>query len=158
MSGNLAYLDPIPGERWVTVKGFEDYEVSDRGRVRSYKTLHRKHGRAKVDAIRSHVENNGITKATAWLQPTMLKLHSSPTTPGYYAKMVLLYSENSDARANYMINRLVYENFVGPILEGMDVCHKNEDETDDRPDNLYLRESSLRSLAGRLAQLEARAR
>lgn len=35
-----------------------------------------------------------------------------------------------------MVHRLVYEAFVGPIPEGMFVCHNNGDPLDNRPDNL----------------------
>lgn len=38
----------------------------------------------------------------------------------------------------FLIHRLVYETFIGPIPEGMQVNHINEDKTDNRLENLNL--------------------
>lgn len=38
----------------------------------------------------------------------------------------------------YLVHRLVYETFLGPIPEGMEVNHINEDKTDNRLENLNL--------------------
>ena len=46
-------------------------------------------------------------------------------------------SKNSVIR-NFQVNRLIWESFNGPIPEGMQVNHINEDKTDNRLENLNL--------------------
>lgn len=40
-------------------------------------------------------------------------------------------------RKNYSVHRVIYEAFHGPIPNGLLICHKNDDPTDNRIENLY---------------------
>ena len=55
-------------------------------------------------------------------------------TSGYY----YFTPKINGHQKGYLVHRLVYETFVGPIPEGMQVNHINEDKTDNRPENLNL--------------------
>ena len=97
-------------ETWKPVEGHESYEVSDLGRVRSFKGLGPKPAR--------------LTEPKA-IQP-------ASHTGGY---LQLIVSDRG-VKCRWYLHRLVLETFLGPIPEGMDVCHNNGIRTDNRLSNL----------------------
>lgn len=86
---------------------FPDYEVSDLGRVRSWKIW----GRKATDP------------------PRLL----TPGNTTLYDFVVLL---NGDKRRNCLVHRLVLEAFVGPCPEGMEARHLNGSSRDNSLENL----------------------
>lgn len=97
-------------ERWRPIAHHPLYDVSDRGRVRSWNS----HGnRAK--------------------RPKVLKL--PPGNHGY--PVVKLYDGGGkDTARDWLVHRLVLDTFVGECPEGMECCHNNGIRTDNRLDNL----------------------
>lgn len=83
-------------ERWRTVEGFEDYEVSDLGRVRSWKR-----------------QGSGGRRET----PVLLALAKRQ---GYMG--VSPYGQNG-VRKNVCVHCLVLEAFVGPCPPDHECCH-----------------------------------
>lgn len=109
--------DDQPIERWLPIPGWEgSYEVSDHGRVRS------------LDRIvpTSH-------RRTRMARGRILK-------PGYVRgvhQFVNLSRKRGDGKAtSRYVHQLVLEAFVGPCPSGMEVCHWNDDGTDNRLSNL----------------------
>lgn len=97
-------------ERWTAVPGYEGYyEVSDQGRVRSYRTRPR-----------------SSQKVTT--QPRLLKLVN-----GTYLSVVLCGDEG---RRTWTVHRLVALAFLGPCPDGMETRHLNGDAHDCRLSNL----------------------
>lgn len=137
MAGNYAHLDPIEGEVWKTIKDFGDYEVSDRGRVRSYKQLIRGHGRTKIELVRDDIERNGVTAVTGWMKPHLM---TGSNNTKFYERDKLgnrtIQLCGDGRHETHSIARIVYEAFVGPVLDGHVVCHHVGTE-DDTPGNLY---------------------
>lgn len=102
-------------ENWRPVIGFEDfYEVSDHGQVRG---IPRTVGAA-----------NGKTKQ---LRTRVLRGYATKSGHRY----VDLYQ--GCERTKVAIHRLVLESFVGPAPDGREGCHRNDDPTDNRVQNLY---------------------
>lgn len=96
-------------ERWKPVVGWPGYEVSDRGRMRSWKKCRR-------------TPNEPLPRAlNTWNIPR-----------GY--EVVTLKDRGS--RSNEYVHTIVMAAFVGPRPEGMQVCHWNGDEADNRLGNL----------------------
>lgn len=94
-------------EQWKPILSFPDYEVSNHGNVRSWKTHHKR--RAK--------------------QPHLLKPLS-----GLRQQRVALWR---DRKPHYrLIHRLVLEAFIGPCPDGMETCHNDSDYTNNHLDNL----------------------
>lgn len=100
-------------EEWRGVPSEPLLEVSSWGRVRSlpYETP-MPNGGVKINKVS---ETYGII---------------SRTSPNYAKKHIVF------RRKTYKVSRLVAEAFLGPIPEGLDVSHKNEDSFDNRPSNL----------------------
>lgn len=46
------------------------------------------------------------------------------------------YKKVNINRKNYLVHRLVFESFVGPLTAGLVVCHRNNDRASNRPENL----------------------
>lgn len=100
-------------ERWVTVKGWPEYEVSSLGRVRSLE--------------RTVMRGNGIPQR---IQARMLKM--PPDEHGY--PQVRL-SNTKRGQKTFHVHVLVAKAFLGKCPADCDrVCHKN-----DVPDNNYWR-------------------
>lgn len=105
----------MKSEIWKDIVGFEGlYEVSNYGSVRSIPCNGKGIGKGK--SRKGGVLSIRLTKAG-------------------YAQIHLC----KDGKTYYKyVHRLVYEAFNGPIPEGMQVNHINEDKTDNRPENLNL--------------------
>lgn len=97
-------------EQWREVVGYPGYEVSDAGRVRSWKR------RGPGDARRT--------------EPLIVK---QVAVSGGYLKVIL----SIDGKAkNLRVSRLVLITFTGEEPDGMEACHNNGDPTDNRLSNL----------------------
>ncbi|TNH21439.1 hypothetical protein FHG89_31620 [Micromonospora orduensis] len=98
-------------EVWKAVPGYRGYEVSNLGRVRSY----RKQGRGT--ALRD--------------KPRLLALKRD--RDNYRVVDLCRIGEKPKSKK---VHRLVIEAFIGPIPEGMHVCHQNGRPFDNRLENL----------------------
>lgn len=101
---------------------FEGYEVSNLGRVRTYK---QKYG--QVSRANKHAGlNRPLLKA-----PTIIK--GRPDKAGY---MLLCLSDINKKRHNIRVHTVVAQTFLGFPEEGSVVCHFNDIKTDNRLENL----------------------
>ncbi len=98
---------------------FEGYEVSNLGRVRSYKY---KYGQVKPGGKRPFLA-----------EPYEI-FGRKEKNKGY---MLLCLSDVNKKRHNIRIHTVVVQTFVGFPEDGMIVCHKNDVKTDNRLENLY---------------------
>lgn len=101
------------GEAWRPIPGFEGYEVSNLGRVRSF----RRHGG----------RGRGLVKT-----PRIKKTH--PGANGYLC--VTLQKPDGNRCNKYAVHVLVAAAFMGPRPEGMQVAHGDGDRQNARLDNL----------------------
>lgn len=103
-----------PLEQWRSIEGWPGYEVSDHGRVRSWKQR---------------------TKGRLWLpdysQPARIL---RPDVRNGYASVVL--SEKGKPVMRASVHRLVVEAFEGPSPDGWHGAHGNGDKSDNRLVNL----------------------
>ena len=97
-------------EQWKKIAGFEGYEVSNLGRVRSFNR-------------RWHLMD----------KPHLL---GQITIKGGY-KVVRLNS-NAIKNKGYLVHRLVFAAFIKPIPEGYEINHKDADPKNNALDNLEL--------------------
>lgn len=100
-------------ETWKPIPGFRGYEVSDQGRVRSFK----KSRGAGVWTIEDNAQR---------------VMKPSKDSNGYWNLALL----NDGKRHRQRVGHLVLLAFVGPRPEGMETCHNNGDAGDDRLENL----------------------
>lgn len=106
-------MDAAP-ETWKSVQGWSGYEVSDRGRVRSWKW---------PGTMRGWTEDRSR-------EPRVLR----PDVRGGYLGVVLC--NKGKGRRHENIHVLVLEAFVGPRPEGMQAAHANGERNDNRVENL----------------------
>lgn len=99
-------------EEWRRIFGYEDYEISNLGRVRSWRIKGR------------------TTKPVT--TPRLLKFAMCGSGRRYQA--VKLYKNNIGK--SHRVHRLVLETFVGPMPEGLECRHLNGVSTDNRLSNL----------------------
>lgn len=105
------------GEEWRPVVGFEGhYEVSSLGRIRSL--------------TRRFPGTRSGKPVTVSIQGRLMKTQVSTT--GYSA--ICLYRNGQ--QYGYQIHRLVAAAFIGPCPVGMECCHNNGDNLDNRATNL----------------------
>lgn len=71
-----------------------------------------------------------VGKARGAVRGRILKLHL--INSGYV--FCTLWANN--VAEQHLVHRIVYETFVGPIPDGLDINHKNTVKTDNWPDNL----------------------
>lgn len=105
----------LPGERWLPIPGYVGiYEVSDLGRVRS------------VPRTVTHSDGNESTYRGKLLRPQVSK------AGGYHHVQLSL---NSVVKTTH-VHRAVMAAFVGPLPDGLQVCHGDGDPTNNALDNL----------------------
>lgn len=106
-------------ERWLPVPGYPGYEVSDHGQVRS-------------------LDREGLSR---WGTPRKFKGHilaqvMAGGVEGRRYRACSLYRDGKPKQVTVHI--LVLETFVGPRPEkGMQGCHRDDDPSNNRLDNLY---------------------
>lgn len=115
-SATLVYV--TSNERWLPVPGYPGYEVSDHGRVRS---LDRK------------APSRWGTPQTLTGRVLSQALVGGSGPNGRYRGCVL-YRDGKPTRKT--VHVLVLETFVGPRPAGMNGCHRDDDPTNNRLDNL----------------------
>lgn len=98
-------------EQWKSVKGFEDYEVSNLGRVKSLERLDSRGHRRKEKLLKPQKNSDNYL---------FIRLYKNRVVE------------------TFRINRLVYSTFIGEIPEGMQVNHIDEDKENNRVENLNL--------------------
>jgi Mor family transcriptional regulator len=98
----------VSKEIWKPIPGHSDYDVSNLGRVRSWKVRNSK-ARAETPKI----------------------LSTPPDSKGY---LQVTLSNNGQEHAR--VHKLVMLAFVGPCPEGMEVCHEDNNPANSRLDNL----------------------
>lgn len=124
-------------EQWLPVPGFDGYEVSDLGRVRS-------------SVVRSDCVN-------PWRHRHRVRDRILKTTSNGrgYRRLGL---RGKDGKVDCYVHRLVLEAFVGPCPEDMEACHNNGERADNRLTNLRwdtrVANSGDRALHGTLVQGE----
>lgn len=101
---------------------FEGYEVSNLGRVRTYKP---KYGRVSRSATHS-----GLNRP---LKSTPTYINGRPDIRGY---MQLCLSDINKKRHNIRIHTVVIQTFIGFPPEGMMVCHYDDNKLNNHLDNL----------------------
>ena len=100
-------------EIWKDIKGYEGkYQVSNLGRVKSM---------WRNNQYETHIG-----------EPTIRKQWKNRLNYWYVGLTF------DGKQKQYRVNRLVWETFNGPIPEGMQVNHINEDKSDNRLENLNL--------------------
>lgn len=99
-------------EEWRPIAGYQDYEVSNLGRVRSWR-----------------IRGNTTKPVTT---PRLLKFAMCGSKRKYRA--VKLYRNN--VGKSHRVHRLVLEAFVGPMPEGLECRHINGKSIDNRLSNL----------------------
>ena len=105
----------MENEIWKDITGYEGlYQVSNMGRVRSTNRT---------------IELAGGGKRT--LPGKILR----PSVQKGYRRVTL---SEKGIETTFLIHRLVVDTFVGPITDGMEVDHINEDHGDNRAENLRL--------------------
>ena len=97
-------------EIWKPIPGYDGYEVSNLGQVRSYK-------------------KRGRTKGCL----TFKFLNLSPGKQGYTSALLI---NNDGLRKHKRVHQLIMLAFIGPCPDGMEVCHNNDIKSDNRLDNL----------------------
>lgn len=108
-------LSPNEKEIWKKVSGFDQYEVSNLGRIRSYNCA----GKRKVRAL---------------LKPRILKLQID--IGGYYSVGIYKNEINAHIRKVRKVHRLVLEAFVGKCPPGMECAHLDGNPLNNKLDNL----------------------
>jgi hypothetical protein len=140
-------------EIWKPVRGYEGlYEISDRARVRRV-ARGKRFTADQINAAKTMLAGG------AALSDVAVFLRTSVTT-AFSIKHGKTWGGDAEARpvkthiardhyvrfspckngryAKVAVHRAMWEAFVGPIPEGMEINHKNLDRTDNRLDNLEL--------------------
>lgn len=97
---------------WKAIPGFEDYEVSNQGEVRSYRKINR------------------YCEGQCYLTPHLLK--PAIDARGYRRVNLRCNGQTHSKKVAF----LVLLAFVGPLPSGMHGCHNNNNPSDDRLENL----------------------
>lgn len=115
---NLTAEEWPAAEEWRAIDGYDGwYEVSDRGRVRSWKQSGSQLGRPK----------GGFFRLT---EPRLLVLS---TTDSGHRKLVLWANGKPRSRT---VHQLVAEAFIGPRPPGYETCHGDGNPTNNHVSNL----------------------
>jgi hypothetical protein len=110
--------EELARERWLPIPDWDGYEVSDMGRVRSWK---RRVGGA----------GSGSRWEPDYLQPPRLK--SPELVNGYHQ---VIFSDADTGVRKLKVSRLVLTVFVGPAPDGHAAAHGNGVRNDNRLSNL----------------------
>ena len=101
-------------EQWKDIRGYEGrYQASNQGQIRSLNRI--------ITNCRGRKQS---------FKETILKPDYSPNG---YERVCL--SRNGTYKHN-RVAKIIYETFVGPVPEGMEIDHINGDNTDNRLENL----------------------
>lgn len=109
-----AHLE-TPEEVWKPIPGFPGYEVSDQGRVQSFWTQY------------------GKTKGNKWVLGNIPNRILKPSQSHGYQYVSIFHNGNRYGRS---ILRLVLLAFRGPCPPGMEACHEDGDQFNNRLYNL----------------------
>lgn len=101
-------------ELWVDIPGFDGYQLSNLGGLRSFRIMGHLHGRVT----------------------TPKPLQCTVFSKRY--RMVSIRKPGDTRRYRFLLHRLLYGLFVGPIPEGMTVDHADGDVLNNRLENLRL--------------------
>jgi len=104
-------------EEWRAIPDWNGYDVSDRGRVRSYRAMHYPSGGC------------GVRWRVADEPQRILK----PNAQGRYLTVML---SRDGKQRRFSIHTLVLIAFVGPRPDGAECCHYDGNPTNNRLDNL----------------------
>lgn len=113
----LDFDEPLDGERWLPVKDWPGYEVSDWGRVRSYFGLGRRTGNIPRLMAEPRIIRGGA-KESGHRFVNLVKVDGSERAKGCY------------------VHILVLEAFVCPRPAGREACHNDSDPANNRLGNL----------------------
>lgn len=98
-------------EIWKDIKGFEGYQVSNLGRVKSLERIDARGNKRKEKILKPQMLNNGYYRATLCKNSIIKK---------------------------YLVHRLVWIAFNGQIPEGYEINHLDEVKSNNRLENLNL--------------------
>jgi flavin-dependent thymidylate synthase len=115
-AGHLPIIDESQ-EEWVLVDGYDNYEISNMGRVRSL--------------VDPGGETNGVAGGVIILARPRLKIQC-PDKHGY---LVVSLSKDSKTKA-FQVHKLVLNAFVGPAPIGFEARHLNNNRFDNRLSNI----------------------
>ena len=114
-------IQDLPGEIWKPVVGWENrYLVSNKGRVM---------------ALPRPIQTPRHIALTGRAQTRARVMRASCGPLGH---QTVTLNDADSGRVNFSsgVHRLVYEAFVGPIPDGLDICHNDGDATNNDPANL----------------------
>jgi len=111
--------EELAAERWLPIEGWEGYEVSDLGRVRSWKQR----------AGKGH----GSKYLPDYTKPPRLKMPERVKGTGY---LQVLLSDCEVGKCKVRISRAVLEAFVGPAPPRHQAAHRDGVRTNNRRGNL----------------------
>ena len=120
-------------EIWKPVLGYENYEVSNKGRVKSLQ--------------RTKIRSNGRPHTT----PERF-LSACKDTKGY----LQVYPYDVDGKRNYVaVHKAVYESFNGLVPDGWEVDHKDSDQLNNCVGNLQCLTKSHHQRISRQRRVDA---
>lgn len=111
-------------ERIVEIKGIEDYYISDEGNIYSTKIAYRYNPKGEMRLV---IPKNHIS--------------------GYQYVGLFVGKGSKKKRLWFRLHRLVIENFIGDIPDGMEVDHKDGNRTNNKLSNLRIVTRSENMLA-----------
>jgi DNA-binding CsgD family transcriptional regulator len=114
----MAAHDPIAPEVWKSIARIPGYEVSDRGRVRSY---WKKAWDGRRGSVRRRIARPKIVRPRRHAQ-------------GY---LLITAIDVCGVRRSHRVHQLVLETFVGPCPEGLECCHEDGCPAHNWVGNLY---------------------
>ncbi len=101
-------------ERWIDIPGFDGYQVSDYGRVRSFRSMGRSRKLLPEPRLKALVKSSGN-------------------------RITLVIRKMSDNKPYaFKVHRLVWELHVGPIPENMKIDHIDGNSTNNHISNLRI--------------------